>query len=34
MNIVEHSIVLYYADYLSLKNNCTTVTDNCKYYWI
>lgn len=34
MNIIEQSIILYYADYLSLKNSCTTVTDNCKYYWI
>lgn len=34
MSIVEQNIILFYADYLSLKNSNTTVTDNCKYYFI
>lgn len=34
MNIVELNIILYYADYLSLKDISRTVTDNCKYYII
>lgn len=32
--LVELNIVLYYADYLSLVDTSTTVTDNCKYYFI
>lgn len=28
----EQSEILYYADYLSLKETFTPVTDNCKYY--
>lgn len=34
MNIVEQSIILYYADYLALKAESRTVSDNCKYYFI
>ena len=34
MDIVDLNIILYYADYLSLKNSSTTVTDNCKYYFV
>lgn len=34
MNLVELNIILYYADYLSLAETSTTVTDNCKYYMI
>ncbi len=33
-DIVEHNIILYYADFLSLKEESITVTDNCKYYFI
>lgn len=28
------SYVLFYADYLSLRDTYTPVTDNCKYYYI
>lgn len=34
MNYAELSTVLYYADFLSLKHNSTTVTDTCKYFFI
>lgn len=34
MNEVELSAILYYADFLSLQNTCTTVTDSCKYFFI
>ena len=34
LNKVEQNIVLYYADYLSLKQISIPVTDNCKYYFI
>lgn len=34
MNLLEQNAVLYYADYLSLMETNTTVTDNCKYYFI
>lgn len=34
IDIVELNIILYYADFLSLQNSNTTVTDNCKYYYI
>lgn len=34
MNIVERNIILYYADYLSLVDISSPVTDNCKYYFI
>ena len=33
-NDIRESMVQYYADYLSLRNNCSTVTDNCKYHFI
>lgn len=32
INLIELNIILYYADYLSLVETSTTVTDNCKYY--
>lgn len=31
---IELNAILYYADFLSLKRNSITVTDNCKYYFI
>lgn len=34
MNDVEINAILYYADFLSLQKTCTTVTDNCKYFFI
>lgn len=34
MNIIEQNIILYYADFLSLKDTSTPVTDNCKYYFV
>lgn len=34
LNIVELNSILYYADFISLRETSTTVTDNCKYYFI
>lgn len=34
MNDIEISAILYYADFLSLQKTCTTVTDNCKYFFV
>lgn len=34
MDIVDLNIILYYADFLSLKESSKTVTDNCKYYFV
>lgn len=34
MNDIELSAILYYADFLSLQKTCTTVTDNCKYFFV
>lgn len=34
MNQIELNCILYYADFLSLKHECTTVTDNCKYFFV
>lgn len=34
LNNIELNIILYYADYLSLKQISIPVTDNCKYYFI
>lgn len=34
MNIIELSAILYYADFLALKMENRTVTDNCKYMFI
>lgn len=34
MNIVEQNMILYYADFLSLKSVSKPVTDNCKYYFV
>lgn len=34
LSFIEQNIILYYADFLSLKDSSTQVTDNCKYYYI
>lgn len=34
LSFIEQNIILYYADFLSLKKTSTHVTDNCKYYYI
>lgn len=34
LNIVELNSILYYADFISLRETSTTVTDNCKYYFV
>lgn len=34
MNTAELSSILYYADYISLSETNTPVTDNCKYFFI
>lgn len=34
LDIIELNAILYYADYLSLKEESKAVTDNCKYYFI
>lgn len=34
MNEFETSAVLFYADYLSLKEESTPITDTCKYFYI
>lgn len=34
LNTVELNSILYYADYIKLKEESRTVTDNCKYYFI
>lgn len=34
LNIVEQNAILYYADFLSLRQCSKTVTDNCKYFFI
>lgn len=34
MNNIELNAILYYADFLSLKNTNHPVTDNCKYFFI
>jgi len=34
MNIFELNAILFYADYLSLKDISIPVTDNCKYFYI
>lgn len=31
---IQHNTILYYADYLSLRDISIPVTDNCKYYFI
>lgn len=31
---IKQNTILYYADYLSLRENNIPVTDNCKYYFI
>ena len=33
-DLVEQNAILYYADYIALRDSSTTVTDNCKYYFI
>lgn len=34
LNDIELSAILFYADFLSLKNSGITVTDNCKYHFV
>lgn len=34
MNEIELNVILYYADFLSLKEISIPVTDNCKYFYI
>lgn len=34
LSFIEQNIILYYADFLSLKEESRPVTDNCKYYYI
>lgn len=34
MNSIELNAILYYADFLSLKELSIPVTDNCKYFFI
>lgn len=34
MNEAEISAILYYADYMSLRDIDQPITDNCKYYYI
>lgn len=34
MNDISISAILFYADYLSLKERSIPVTDNCKYFFI
>ena len=34
MTQIELNAILYYADFLSLKNESHPVTDNCKYFFI
>lgn len=33
-DILRQNIILYYADYLALRNENRQVTDNCKYYCV
>lgn len=34
LNIAELSMILYYADFMSLRDRSIPVTDNCKYFYI
>lgn len=34
INNIELNAILYYADFLSLKESSIPVTDNCKYFYI
>lgn len=34
MNQVELNAILFYADFLSLKEISYPITDNCKYFYI
>ena len=34
MNNIELNAILFYADYMSLRDICQPVTDNCKYFYI
>lgn len=34
VNNIELNAILFYADYLSMKETSTPVTDNCKYFFI
>lgn len=34
MTNIELNAILFYADYMSLRETCQPITDNCKYYYI
>lgn len=34
MNYIELNMLLYYADFISLKATSSPVTDSCKYYFV
>lgn len=34
MNNIEFNSILFYADFLSLKDISQPVTDNCKYFFV
>lgn len=34
LNTAELSMILYYADFMSLRDESIPVTDNCKYFYI
>lgn len=34
MTNIELNAILFYADYMSLRDTCQPVTDNCKYFYI
>ena len=34
MNYIELNMLLYYADFISLKATSIPVTDSCKYYFV
>lgn len=34
MTMIELNAILYYADFLSMKETSTPVTDTCKYFFI
>ena len=34
MNNIELNAILFYADYMSLRDTSIPVTDNCKYFFV
>ena len=34
MNDIDINRILYYADFLSLKNEYKPITQNCKYFFV